>query len=58
MLKSKKSDGDGVYSEHLKFAFPAIAKPLARFLTSIVRHGHYLSRCVLIPIPQALWEIS
>ena len=29
MLKSKKSDGDGVYSEHLKFASPAIAKPLA-----------------------------
>ena len=31
MLKSKKSDGDGVHSEHLKFASPAIAKPLAFF---------------------------
>ena len=55
MLKSKKSDGDGVYSEHLKFASPVIAKPLASFLTSIVRHGHMprcLSDCVLIPIPK------
>ena len=27
-LKSKKSDGDAVYSEYLKFASPSIAKPL------------------------------
>ena len=57
MLKSKKSDGDGVYSEHLKFAFPAIAKPLASFLTSFVRHGHMpqcLSDCVLIPYQRAI----
>ena len=31
VLKSKKSDGDGMYSEHLKFASPAIAKSLASF---------------------------
>ena len=55
MLKSKKSDSDGVYSEHLKFASPAIAKHFASFLTSIMRHGHMpqcLSDCVPIPIPK------
>ena len=37
------------------FASPAIAKPPASFLTSIVRHRHMpqcLSDCVLIPIPK------
>ena len=51
LLKSKKTDSDGVSSDHLKLASSAIAKPLAIFLTSVVRHG-CLSDCVLIPIPK------
>ena len=50
LLKSKKTDSDGV-----SFASSAIAKPLAIFLTSVVRHGYLpqcLSDCVLIPIPK------
>ena len=39
-LISNKSYSNGVYSELLKFACPAIAKPRAIFLTSNVRHGH------------------
>ena len=49
LLKSKKTDSDGVSSD------PTIAKPLAIFLTSVVRHGYLpqcLSDCVLIPIPK------
>ena len=55
LLKSKKTDSDGVSSDHLKLASSAIAKPLAIFLTSVVRHGYIpqcLSDCVLIPIPK------
>ena len=55
LLKSKKTDSDGVSSDHLKLASSAIAKPLAIFLTSVVRHGYLpqcLSDCVLIPIPR------
>ena len=55
LLKSKKTDSDGVSSDHLKLASSAIAKPLAIFLTSVVRHGYLpqcLSDCVLIPIPK------
>ena len=40
LLKSKKTDSDGVSSDHLKLASSAIAKPLAIFLTSVVRHGY------------------
>ena len=55
LLKSKKTDSDGVSSDHLKLASSAIAKPLAIFLISVVRHGYLpqcLSDCVLIPIPK------
>ena len=55
LLKSKKTDSDGVSSDHLKLASSAIAKPFAIFLTSVVRHGYLpqcLSDCVLIPIPK------
>ena len=54
-IKSKKSDDDGLYSKHLKLASPSTAKPLAIFITSIVRHGHMpqcLSDCVFTPIPK------
>ena len=55
LLKSKKTDSDGVSSDHLKLASSAIAKPFAIFLTSVVRHGYLpqcLSDCILIPIPK------
>ena len=41
-LKSNKSDGSGVSSEHLKFAVPVIA---AAFFTAILRHG-YMPKCL------------
>ena len=60
-LKSHKSDNDGLSSEHLKLASPAIAKHPAVLFTSVVRHGYLplcLSDCVLIPIPKGNKDAS
>ena len=60
-LKSHKSDNDGLSSEHLKLASPAIAKHLAVLFTSVVRHGYLprcLSDCVLIPIPKGKMPLA
>ena len=54
-LKPNKSDSYGISTEHLKFAPPVIAEPLASLFTSIVRHD-YMPQClrdsVLVPIPK------
>ena len=54
-LKRGKADDEGVFSEHLIFASPALTEPLANFFTSLLRHGYMpqnLRDCVLIPIPK------
>ena len=51
-LKSGKSDGDGVFAEHLIFASSPLITPLADCFSSLVRHGfmpHCFRDCVLIP---------
>ena len=54
-LRQNKSDGSGVFTEHLKYASFVISEPLAAFFTSVVRHG-YMRLCirdsVLTPIPK------
>ena len=60
-LKPKKSDSDGICSEHLRYASSSVAKSLANFFTSVVRHGympHCLRDCVLTPIPKSGKDIS
>ena len=57
ILQSKmgKADAEGIFSEHLIFASPALTEPLASFFTSLLRHGYMpqnLRDCVLIPIPK------
>ena len=54
-LKSHKTDGLGISTNHLKLASPDISKPLALFFSSILQHGSmpYSCRdCVLVPIPK------
>ena len=54
-LKSGKSDGDGVFAEHLIFASSPLITPLADYFSSLVRHGfmpHCFRDCVLIPVPK------
>ena len=54
-LRQNKSDGSGVFTEHLKYASSVISEPLSAFFTSVVRHG-YMPLCirdsVLTPIPK------
>ena len=60
-LKPRKSDYDGICSEHLKYASSSLAKPLAILFTSVVRHGYMpqcLRDCVLTPIPKSNKDIS
>ena len=60
-LKPRKSDYDGICSEHLKYASSSLAKPLAILFTSVVRHGYMpqcLRNCVLTPIPKSNKDIS
>ena len=60
-LKPRKSDCDGICSEHVKYASSALAKPLAILFTSVVRHGYMpqcLRDCVLTPIPKSNKDIS
>ena len=60
-LKAGKSDGDGVFAEHLLFASSALISPLADFFSSLVRHGFIpwcLRDCVLIPVPKKNKDVS
>ena len=54
-LNSGKSDGDGIFSEHLIYASSAVMAPLAIFFSSLVRHG-FMPQClrdsVLVPVPK------
>ena len=55
-LKSGKSDGTSILSDHLIHALPAVRKSLAFLFTSILIHGYMpesLRNCFLVPIPQA-----
>ena len=55
-LKSGKSDGTSILSDHLIHALPAVRKFLAFLFTSILRHGYMpesLRNCILVPIPKA-----
>ena len=57
-LKPRKSDCDGICSEHVKYASSAF---LAILFTSVVRHGYMpqcLRDCVLTPIPKSNKDIS
>ena len=50
-LKPKKSDSDEICSEHLRYASSSVAKYVANFFTSVVRHGympHCLRDCVFL----------
>ena len=44
-LKMEKTDGLGLFSEHLKHACPAIVNDLSLFFTACFRHG-YLPKCI------------
>ena len=44
-LNSGKSDGDGIFSEHLIYASSAVMAPLAIFFSSLVRHG-FMPQCL------------
>ena len=53
MLINKKSDSNGISTEHLKHSSSAIAEFLALLFTSILRHGYMpkcFRDCVLVPI--------
>ena len=54
-LKSGKSDGGGVFAEHLIFASSPLITPLADYFSSLVCHGfmpHCLRECVFdTPVP-------
>ena len=39
-LKMGKADAEGIFSEHLIFASPALTEPLASFFTSLLHHGY------------------
>ena len=54
-LKSGKSDGDGVFAEHLIFASSPLITPLSDYFSSLVHHGfmpHCFRDFVLIPVPR------
>ena len=54
-LRQNKSDGSGVFKEHLKYASSVISEPLAALFTLVVRHGYmplYIRDSVLTPIPK------
>ena len=58
---STQKDACGVSSEHLMFASPAIAEPLAISFITILRHGYMpqnLRDCVLFPIPKGNKDAS
>ena len=60
-LKNNKSDACGVSSEHLMFASPAIAEPLAIFFTAILQHGYTpqnVCDCVVVPVPKGNKDAS
>ena len=60
-LKSGKSDGDGVFAEHLIFASSPLITPLADYFSSLVRHGfmpHCFRDCVLIPVPKKNKDVT
>ena len=59
-LKAGKSNGDGVFAEHLLFASSALISPLADF-SSLVCHGFIpqcLWDCVLIPVSKKNKDVS
>ena len=61
MLQAGKSNGDGVFTEHLLFASSALISPLVDFFSSLVRHGFIprcLRDCVLIPVPKKNNDVS
>ena len=60
-LKSGKSDGDGVFAEHLIFASSPLITPLSDYFSSLVRHGfmpHCFRDCVLIPVPKKNKDVT
>ena len=60
-LKSGKSDGDGVFAEHLIFASSPLITPLADYFSSLVCHGfmpHCFRDCVLIPVSKKNKDVT
>ena len=55
LLKNGKSDGLGLFSEHLKHACPVITNDLSSFFTTCLRHGclpKCIRDCVIVPVPK------
>ena len=60
-IKLGKSDGDGIFSEHIFYASSVLAFPLAAFFTSILRHGFMpqcLRDCILIPVAKKNKDVT
>ena len=54
-LKNGKSDGLGLFSEHLKHACPVIVNDLSLFFTACFRHSYLpkcIRDCVIVPVPK------
>ena len=54
-LKSGKSDGTSLISDHLIHVLPAVCSSVATLFTAILRHGYMpeqLRDCILVPIPK------
>ena len=54
-LKGGKKDTDNLSSDHLHYAAPVIAAPLATLFTAILRHGYMpnmFRNCTVVPIPK------
>ena len=54
-LNTGKSDGDGIFSQHLIYASSSVMPPLAIFFSSLVCHGFMpqcLRDCVPVPVPK------
>ena len=59
-LQIGKSDGDGIFSEHLIYVTSALLGPLAVFFSSLVHHSYLpqcLCDCVLVPVSGMLLTI-
>ena len=55
MLKNGKSDGLGLFSEHLKHASPAIVNDISLFFPACFHHGYLpkcIRDCVIVPVPK------
>ena len=56
LLRTKKTDSLGLFSQHLKFACPVIAHDMSELLTACLRHSYLpktIRDCVIVPVPKS-----